>query len=201
MKDTIIKNNGKSRIVKAPSDMPDPFDAWRSQLIEGKAYLDVIMNTETSGTNVGCDKIGTPLNKETLLKSSTQNGLGLESEDSTIDEALQKLSVDYVIDVGSSNGWSYRKWKSGIKECWSNIVINIDLKSTGTGLWKSSHTIDFIAGFFTSIPVMTVGNIQAYNNWAIGGATSKDAGEVSYYQTNSNGNNENRRVQIYVIGE
>ena len=41
MKDTSIKGNGKSSIIKAPSDMPTTFDAWREQLLAGEGYLDV----------------------------------------------------------------------------------------------------------------------------------------------------------------
>ena len=33
MKDTVIKGNGKSRSVKAPTDMPATFEEWRTQLL------------------------------------------------------------------------------------------------------------------------------------------------------------------------
>ena len=45
MKDTSIKGNGKSSIIKAPSDMPTTFDAWREQLLAGEGYLDDIGRT------------------------------------------------------------------------------------------------------------------------------------------------------------
>ena len=33
MKDTVIKGNGKSRSIKAPTDMPATFEEWRTQLL------------------------------------------------------------------------------------------------------------------------------------------------------------------------
>ena len=44
MKDTTIKGNGKSSIIRAPSDMPATFEEWRQQLIAGNGYLDVVLN-------------------------------------------------------------------------------------------------------------------------------------------------------------
>lgn len=31
---------------------------------------------------------------------------------------LDKLGVDYVVSQGSDDTWHWRKWKSGIAECW-----------------------------------------------------------------------------------
>ena len=31
---------------------------------------------------------------------------------------VDRRTLDYVVDSGSANGWSYRKWSSGIAECW-----------------------------------------------------------------------------------
>lgn len=68
MKDTTIKGNGKSSIIRAPSDMPATFEEWRQQLIAGNGYLDVVLNTDTTGANAGCDVVGTPLSKANLLE-------------------------------------------------------------------------------------------------------------------------------------
>ena len=56
MKDTSIKGNGKSSIIKAPSDMPTTFDAWREQLLAGEGYLDVRLNTIQPGKTPGAMK-------------------------------------------------------------------------------------------------------------------------------------------------
>lgn len=85
MKNTVIKGTGTSRALKAPSDMPTTFDAWRAQLLAGTATLDIALNPD------GCDVVGTPLSKANLLSDATKEAIGLESEDPTVDEALAAL--------------------------------------------------------------------------------------------------------------
>jgi len=92
MKDTVIKGNGKSRVIMAPSDMPSTFDAWRTQLLAGEAYLDIALNTATTGDNIGCDVIGTAQNKNNLLDDTTKTALELSQTDPTVNNAIYALS-------------------------------------------------------------------------------------------------------------
>lgn len=92
MKDTSIKGNGKSSIIKAPSDMPETFEAWREQLLAGQGYLDVQLNTDTTGANSGCNEVGTALNKANLLSDTTKAALELSQSDPTVNDALYALS-------------------------------------------------------------------------------------------------------------
>ena len=109
MKDTSIKGNGKSSIIKAPSDMPETFEAWREQLLAGQGYLDVRLNTDTTGENAGCNEIGTALNKANLLNDTTKAALELTQADPTVNDALYALSqkgspaeVRVIADIGST---------------------------------------------------------------------------------------------------
>lgn len=91
MKDTSIKGNGKSSIIKAPSDMPETFEAWREQLLAGQGYLDVQLNTDTTGANAGCNEVGTALNKANLLPDSLVKLIGLVQNDPTLKDAIAAL--------------------------------------------------------------------------------------------------------------
>ena len=109
MKDTTIKGNGKSSIIRAPSDMPATFEEWRQQLIAGNGYLDVVLNTDTTGANAGCDVVGTPLSKANLLDDTTKAALELDGADPTVNDALYALSqkgssaeVRVIADTGST---------------------------------------------------------------------------------------------------
>ena len=109
MKDTTIKGNGKSSIIRAPSDMPATFEEWRQQLIAGNGYLDVVLNTDTTGANAGCDVVGTPLSKANLLDDTTKAALELSGNDPTVNDALYALSqkgspaeVRVIADIGST---------------------------------------------------------------------------------------------------
>ena len=67
--------------------------------------------------------------------------------------------ADYVIEQGTSGIWTYRKWNSGISECWTTSTLN----TTGT-FWADimgGHgfhvSYNFPSGLFISSPV-TSGN-------------------------------------------
>ena len=85
MKNTVIKGNGTSRKLKAPSSLPESFSEWRTQLLAGNATLDIALNPD------GCETVGTPLSKSNLLTDETKEALGLTSDDPTINEALNLL--------------------------------------------------------------------------------------------------------------
>ena len=86
MKDTVIKDNGKSRSIKAPTDMPATFEEWRTQLLAGTATLDIGLNA------AGCDVVGTAMSKANLLSDTTKSALELSGSDPTVNDALYALS-------------------------------------------------------------------------------------------------------------
>lgn len=47
-----------------------------------------------------------------------------------------KTAPDYVIATGATNNWRWRKWKSGLAECWQRLVVN----TTEFGTWGNMHT-------------------------------------------------------------
>lgn len=103
MKDTVIKGNGKSRSIKAPTDMPATFEEWRTQLLAGTATLDIGLNA------AGCDVVGTVMSKANLLSDTTKSALELSGSDPTVNDALYALSqkgspaeVRVIADTGST---------------------------------------------------------------------------------------------------
>lgn len=103
MKDTVIKGNGKSRSIKAPTDMPATFEEWRTQLLAGTATLDIGLNA------AGCDVVGTALTKANMLSDTTKSALELSGSDPTVNDALYALSqkgspaeVRVIADIGST---------------------------------------------------------------------------------------------------
>lgn len=39
-------------------------------------------------------------------------------------ELLEDLGADYIVEQGTSDGWTYRKWASGLAECWGEVAVN-----------------------------------------------------------------------------
>ena len=54
----------------------------------------------------------------------------------------------YVVEEGTSNGWTYRKWSNGVAECWYDKTISGQACSTAVGSWYRTDEIST-----TSYPV------------------------------------------------
>ena len=67
--------------------------------------------------------------------------------------------ADYVVAEGTSGNWRYRKWNSGIAECWTTSLLNITGNLWGNlmGGYGFYVSYDFPSGLFIS-PPLTVGN-------------------------------------------
>lgn len=62
---------------------------------------------------------------------------------------------DYVIASGLSGQWVYRKWNSGISECWRQISGTITHYSTWNGFKVFAGSLDWPTGLFVANPIAT----------------------------------------------
>lgn len=53
------------------------------------------------------------------------------------------INLDYVIESGVSNGWIYRKWKSGLAECWKKVDLTGGAYSP---VWGTLYPFSAITG-------------------------------------------------------
>ena len=116
MKNTVIKGDGTSRKLKAPSSLPESFPEWRTQLLAGNATLDIALNPD------GCETVGTPLSKSNLLTDETKTVLGLTSDDPTINEALKLLGNAQTIIGTAPPTTRSPKISSSLSSCGSNSI-------------------------------------------------------------------------------
>lgn len=61
---------------------------------------------------------------------------------------------DYVIASGSSGEWTYRKWNSGIYECWRQITGTITYSSTWNIFKVFNGSADWPSGAFNANPTV-----------------------------------------------
>lgn len=143
MKNTVIKGDGTSRKIKAPSDMPTTFGDWRAQLLAGSATLDIALNAD------GCETVGTPLSKSNLLTDETKTALGLTSDDPTVNEALNQLGNKkqnaLTFDTTPRSGSTNPVTSGGIKTAITSTKVNTTLSaSSWTSAKKYTITISNI---------------------------------------------------------
>lgn len=122
---------------------------------------------------------------------------------SELDQSKMEKSVvaDYIVEQGTSGNWTYRKWNSGIAECWQ--VYN-----TGTGWTFStsavggiySFSIPLPANLFTAIPAVSCGTGSHYHNWCDGASLDGKNVQIRYYQTNTSFSGFNIPISVRAIG-
>ena len=70
-------------------------------------------------------------------------------------ELLGDLAADYIEEQGVSGIWTYRKWSSGVSECWGDKICgDIDVTSAWGALFEGSNMggIAYPSGLFVSQP-------------------------------------------------
>lgn len=142
----IIINNGKTVYFKSNAG------EWRSGIGMNSANNLVIGYTNYNKSDGDTYLDG---NKVNILH---KNGLTINNS------AL----VDFVVEQGTSDGWTYRKWNSGVGECWKTITHKTKINTA----WGSFYTSDTklprqsYPFTFTSKPVEQVTlNPGNYTGW------------------------------------
>lgn len=116
---------------------------------------------------------------------------------------------DAVVEVGTSGIWTYRKWASGIAECWGNHVCT---GVTCTSEWGSS----FVSGYFAlsnypfefiEVPTQTISLAGSssptyeircpYGDMSV---TTTSAGSISFVRATESTTSSTATVSIQVIG-
>ena len=69
----------------------------------------------------------------------------------TLTKILNALKVDYIVDQGTSGIWTYRKWNSGIAECWGYKTISTTFASWGSWYYISVTGDNYPTGLFTTV--------------------------------------------------
>lgn len=67
--------------------------------------------------------------------------------------------ADFVVEQGTSGNWSYRKWNSGIAECWARIAVNTAVNTAWGNLYVSGSLSATNLAFpftFKAIPMINV---------------------------------------------
>lgn len=64
-------------------------------------------------------------------------------------------AIDYVIEQGISGIWTYRKWNSGIAECWGKHTETLSRYATFGPFYGYNTSVAFPSNLFVSTPVHT----------------------------------------------
>jgi len=85
-----------------------------------------------------------------ILYDADTSGLSANNVQGAIDE----LATDYIVDEGTDGIWTYRKWNSGIAECWGKKTYSNVAITTQYGSLYHSDMLneDLPSGLFNAAP-------------------------------------------------
>ena len=116
----------------------------------------------------------------------------------------QLVVADYVVEQGVSGNWSWRKWNSGIGECW--LQYNPGSYTCGTtrgSLYSGGNLTLTFPLTFTSTPSVT-GNVSlgtdAYVVWLQFNGLGTTTAQVRIVSSGSVAANSNYLISVQVIG-
>ena len=80
---------------------------------------------------------------------------------------LNALSVDYIVEQGTSGSWTYRKWNSGIAECWGTFTEVKGFTSWNSNMYVCDMTsVSYPTNLFIAKP-LCFANITSDNANAV----------------------------------
>ena len=96
--------------------------------------------------------------RATVMKNCPMDGniLGAGTAYTLLDT---ETVADYIVEQGKKNKWTYRKWNSGIMECWASVQITTDVSNTWGNLYTSGaiSATDLTYPYeFAELPYLTV---------------------------------------------
>lgn len=109
-------------------------------------------------------------------------------------------AVDLVVEQGTSGIWTYRKWSSGIAECWGTYNTGSITFSAFGNIYAGQKVMDLPFPFsFTSVPTITA--TCSLSNWlwvVYVRATESQINSIRFAKASSQA--ETQTVALYVIG-
>lgn len=132
-------------------------------------------------------------------------GNGSKESVLTINQTAGKTNYnadDFIESSGTSNGWTYRKWNSGIIELWTKSLSH-------TIAWEQVGPVYMSSFDNISVPLVTEilfvsGDALRwrYANWSSATVKSESLSiSIRYYGVNTNDAGETLNFQAYVIGK
>lgn len=99
----------------------------------------------------------------------------------TLTKILDALKADYIVEQGTSGIWTYRKWNSGIAECWGKEAkVTPVTTAWGNGYVSSQLSTSFPSGLFVNAPITNMYVSGGYSGIISNSNSPPTASSVAY---------------------
>lgn len=95
--------------------------------------------------------------KQLEINYLTEDQYNTAKRAGTLDENALYMTegaiADYVVEQGTSDIWTYRKWNSGIAECWGYWTTTSTFPNAYNGAYESANSLkkNLPSGLFTEV--------------------------------------------------
>jgi hypothetical protein len=71
---------------------------------------------------------------------------------------IDEVPLNYIVEEGTDGIWTYRKWSSGVAECWGvHVLENVETKTAWGALYESNgFTVDLPTELFVDTPQFSI---------------------------------------------
>ena len=79
---------------------------------------------------------------------------------------LDKKFNDYIVEQGTNDGWTYRKWNSGLMEMWGSVSGNAEVTLEWANVYRCASQINKAYPIsFVEVPNVTIGLESPAGTW------------------------------------
>lgn len=132
-------------------------------------------------TITASDKLSTMETAEYTLKVIPVFDWSGEDFNFNVPVSIGGVELDYIVEQGTKNSWYYRKWNSGIMECWRRIQITTAVTNTWGNMYVSgaisATNLTYPFGF-TEQPILNV-NLASFGSGGLIMASGSNYGSAT----------------------
>ena len=121
-----------------------------------------------------------------------------------INKVTVALSVDYIVEQGTTSSWNYRKWKSGRIEAWYKGSATCSTTTAIGSVYRSTFSLAIGSGIFSAIPTKTFITIGDNTSTVIsvqGDVTSTTNIDGRVFRATNTSSTYNLNLAVYVSYE
>ena len=122
----------------------------------------------------------------------------------TLAHILEAVSVDYIVEQGTSGQWTYRKWNSGIAECWIKYDVSVGVTTSSAqygGYRSDSISVPSFPFTFTAVPSLTISISGGSQGSWVNNATATATGCSFYLSSGASQSARTRNMSVQVMGK
>ena len=109
----------------------------------------------------------------------------------------EQIKDDEIVEQGTNGIWTYRKWKSGIAECWGRRDITISLSNAYGGAYYGTDGVSFPTGLFSAEPTVSASRQGRAGAGLIHiSPYAVSSSKIDYFITNTNASYPNAPLGI-----